>query len=96
MSKRQDFITQQMSEGSITERHAERDEISKLAKQLASQMPRDTADRMMYISSLVKKVKTKQLDVEVFKTFIKMTNSWAELSATTKKEERPLRRGTKG
>ena len=95
MSKRQDFITQQMSEGSITERHAERDEISKLAKQLASQMPRDTADRMMYISSLVEKVKAKQLDVEVFKTLIKMTNSWAELSAATKKEERPLRRGTK-
>jgi len=84
-----------MSDGSITERHAERDEISKLAKQLASQMPRDTADRMMYISNLVEKVKAKQLDVEVFKTFIKMTNSWAELSAVTKKEERPLRRGTK-
>ena len=75
-----------MSDGSITERHAERDEISKLAKQLASQMPRDTADRMMYISNLVEKVKAKQLDVEVFKTFIKMTNSWAELSATTKKQ----------
>jgi hypothetical protein len=84
-----------MSEGSITERHAERDEISKLAKQLASQMPRDTADRKMYISSLVEKVKAKQIDVEVFKTFIKMTNSWAELSAVTKKEERLLRRGTK-
>jgi hypothetical protein len=95
MSKRQDFIAQQMSDGSITERHAERDEISKLAKQLSSQMPRDTADRMMYISNLVEKVKAKQLDVEVFKTFIKMTNSWAELSAVTKKEERPLRRGTK-
>ena len=95
MSKRQDFIMQQISEGSITERHAERDEISKLAKQLASQMPRDTADRMMYISNLVEKVKAKQLDVEVFKTFIKMTNSWAELSAATKKAERPLRRGTK-
>ncbi len=96
MSKRQDFITQQMSEGTITERHTERDEISKLAKQLASQMPRDTADRMMYISSLVEKVKAKQIDVEVFKTFIKMTDSWTELSATTKKEERPLRRGIKG
>ena len=95
MSKRQDFITQQMSEGTITERHAERDEISKLAKQLASQMPRDTANRLMYISDLVEKVKAKQIDVDAFKTFIKMTNSWAELSAATKKEERPLRRGTK-
>ena len=95
MSKRQDFITQQMSEGTITERHAERDEISKLAKQLASQMPSGTTDRVMYIRNLVEKVKAKQIDVEVFKTFIKMTNSWAELSAITKKEDRPLRRGTK-
>ena len=94
MSKRQDFITQQMSEGTITERHAERDEISKLAKQLASQMPSGTTDRVMYIRNLVEKVKAKQIDVEVFKTFIKMTNSWAELSAATKKEDRPLRRGT--
>jgi hypothetical protein len=95
MSKRQDFITQQMSEGSTTERHAERDEISKLAKQLASQMPNDTTDRITYIRNLVEKVKAKQLDVEVFKNLIKMTNSWAELSAATKKENRPLKRGTK-
>jgi hypothetical protein len=95
MSKRQDFISQQMSEGTITERHAERDEISKLAKQLASQMPSGTADRLMYTRNLVEKVKAKQLDVEVFKTLMKMTNSWTGLSAITKKEERPLRRGTK-
>ena len=80
MSKRTpDFIIQQMAEGTIAERNAMKNEIDYVVENMIKEMPTNPTDRLMYIRNLVEQVKANKLNMETFKTFIKLTNSWNEL-----------------
>jgi len=82
MPKRQaDFIIQQMAEGTIAERQAIKEESNKIALELKNKMPTEQTDRLMYIRNIVEKAKAGLINMETFKTFIKMTNSWNELNS---------------
>ena len=75
------FITQLQAEGTRADRLLIREETHLEAQKLANKMPTYPPDRMMYIKGLAQKALRKELDLEVFQLFIKMTNSWMELEA---------------
>lgn len=72
-------ITQMQAEGTKAERDLIKEETQREAKKLADKMPSFGPDRLIYIRNLAQKVLRKELDLEVFKLFIKMTNSYVEL-----------------
>ena len=72
-------ISTLQAEGNRNDRSLIREEIQQEAKRLADKMPTFPPDRLIYIRNLVQEVLQKQLDLEVFKLFIKMTNSYMEL-----------------
>jgi len=72
-------ITQLQAEGSKAERNLIKEETHLEAKKLADKMPGFAPDRLIYIRNLTEKVLRKKLDLEVFKLFVKMTNSYMEL-----------------
>jgi hypothetical protein len=51
----------------------------KRAKELTTKMPADIGDRTTYIRNLAGQVKSGRLDYDIFKLFIKLTNSWSDL-----------------
>lgn len=75
------FITRIQAEGTTAEKVSEKQEILMQAKKLAVEMPA-SPHRQIYISNLIQKVLRKQLDLEVFKEFVKLTNSWIEVEAS--------------
>ena len=72
-------ITQLQAEGTKIDRALIKEEIQKEAKELANKMPGFGPDRLMYVRNLVQKVLRKELDLDVFKLFVRMTNSYMEL-----------------
>ena len=72
-------IVQLQAEGTKADRDLIREEIHKEAKSLANKMPTFGPDRLMYVRNLTQKVLHREVDLEVFKLFIKMTNSYMEL-----------------
>ena len=72
-------ITQLQAEGPKVERDLIKTEIRQEAQKLADRMPSFPPDRLIYVRNLTQKVLHKQVDLEVFKLFIKMTNSYVEL-----------------
>jgi len=74
-------IVQLQAEGSKADRDLIREENLKEAKHLVSQMPTFGPDRLIYVRNLVAKVLRKELDLEVFKTFVKITNSYLEVES---------------
>lgn len=66
-------------EGTKMDKALIREEELKEVNQLISKMPTDPPYRLIYVRNLVQKVLGKQLDLEVFKLFVKKTNSYEEL-----------------
>jgi hypothetical protein len=75
------FITRIQAEGTAAEKNLEKMEILAQAKKLAADMPMGP-QRQVYVSNLIQRVLRKQVDIEVFKEFVKLTNSWLEVEAT--------------
>lgn len=73
------FIVQMQIEGTKAERDLIKTEILLEAKRLAAKMPTLRPDRLIYVRNLTIKTLRKEVDLEVFKEFIKLTNSWIEL-----------------
>ena len=76
------FISRLQAEGTKADRDVIKSETIAEAKKLASAMPTFGPDRLMYVRALVSKALRKELDQEVFKTFVRMTNSYMEVEST--------------
>ena len=84
------FITQLQAEGSKAERDSIKEETQKEARELAGKMPTFPPDRLMYVRNLTQKALKGEVDLEVFKLFIKLTNSWTELETCAPRARRNL------
>jgi len=74
-------IVQLQAEGTKADRTLIREEEIQEAKGLASNMPTFGPDKLIYIRNLVTKVLKGELDKEVFKIFVRMTNSYMEVES---------------
>jgi len=72
------FKQQILSEGNPNDRKLSSEEISREAKELVSRMPVGW-ERVTYVRNLAQQVKMQKLDMDVFRAFVYMTNSWEEL-----------------
>jgi len=72
-------IVQLQAEGTKVDRDLIRKDLQHEAQKLADKMPTFPPDRLIYVRSLVQKTLRKELDLEVLKIFIRMTNSVMEL-----------------
>ena len=83
-SKVPDFIKQMQSEGTTTERRLEkvdnRERVHKESRELASKMP-PAPEKQTYVGNLLRQALTGKLNVEVFKEFVKLTNTYKEVNA---------------
>lgn len=77
--KTKPFIVEMQAEGLREERRLIRKETHEEAKKLAAKMPTFGPDRLMYIRNLYTRALRKEIDKEVFKEFIRVTNSYQEL-----------------
>ena len=80
MSKRTPpHMVQLQAEGSAADRALIKEETYQEAKKLADKMPVFPPDKLIYVRNLTQKVLRQELDLEVFKLFVKMTGSYVEL-----------------
>ena len=77
-SKMPDFITRILSEGTSSEKRVEAAEIRKSARVLIAKMP-PAPDRQIYVGNLLRQALCGELDVEVFKEFVRLTNTYMEV-----------------
>lgn len=77
--KTKPFITRIQAEGTTADKNLVREEIHKEARKLAIQMPTFGPDRLIYVRNLLQQTLHDKLDKEIFKAFIRMTNSYLEL-----------------
>lgn len=95
MTKRQKpFLIQLQSEGSGAQRALEREELQKEARRLADGMPTFGPERLIYVRNLTTKALQGKVDVDMFKAFLNMTNSWEELETCLPRAEQIVRRGS--
>lgn len=74
------FIGQKiMSQGTPSERRVIKEETEKEARTLADKVPTFLPDRTMFIRQQVQKALRGELEVEVFRRFAILTNSWEEI-----------------
>lgn len=84
-------IVQLQAEGTKADRDLIREETYKEARKLANEMPTFPPDRLIYVRNLTQKVLRKELDLEVFKLFVKITNSYVELQTCMPRAKMLLR-----
>lgn len=77
--KTKPFVTRIQAEGTTADKNLIREELHKEAQKLANQMPTFEPDRLIYVRNLFQQTLHGKLDKEVFKAFIRMTNSYLEL-----------------
>ena len=87
------FMVQLQAEGSKADRNLIREENHKEASALANKIPPFGPDRLIYVRNLVQKVLRKELDLNVFVIFVKMTNSWVEVDTCAPRAKMLERRG---
>ena len=74
-------VVRLQAEGTRVDRNLIKEETHKEARELANKMPTFLPDRLMYVRNLAQKVLRKEVDLEVFKVFIRLTNSYMELGS---------------
>jgi len=87
------YIVQIQAEGTKADRDIIKGEIHKEAQKLAIEMPTFPPDRLIYVRNLTQRVICKELDLEVFKLFIRITNSYVELQTCAPRAKRLLEGG---
>ena len=78
--KTANFIVQLQAEGTTTERNLEKDEVHKRAYELAAKTPAPP-HKQVYVGNLLRQALRGELDVDVFKEFVKMTNTYLEVES---------------
>lgn len=81
------FITRIQAEGTPTEKLLEKETLHKEAMKLADKMPTHPTDRQMYVLNLFTKALQGKIDKEVFKEFVRITNSYMEVEAIASRGE---------
>ena len=81
------FITRLQAEGTTSEKLLLQRELQKEAERLAIGMPTFPPERQVYVLNLLQRVLRNELDKEVFKLFVKITNSYLEVEACSKRAE---------
>ena len=74
-------IVQHQAEGSKADRALTKEEEIREAKELAGKMPTFGPDKLIYVRNLATRALQGRLDKEVFKLFVKITNSYMEVEA---------------
>lgn len=93
MSKKlPEFITRIQAEGTATERRLEAEEVHKKASALAAKMP-PAPDKQVYVGNLLRDTMRGQIDVDVFKEFVKMTNTYLEVDQAAPRIKMMMNRG---
>ena len=83
MPKKQlDFVARIQAEGTSAEKHIEAEEIHERAWELAVKIPRPPSDRD-YVRTLLKQALKGDLDVDVFKEFVKLTKTYQIVEEVT-------------
>jgi len=75
-------ITRIQAEGTTAEKLYDKHYTQAEAEKLASKMPTFLPDKQVYIRNLLTQTLAGRLDKDVFKYFIKLTNSYQELEAS--------------
>lgn len=73
------FIVRIQAEGTAAEKNLERNDIQRKAEILASKMPTVQPDRQMYLRNLLNQTLQGKVDKEVFKAFVKLTNTYLDI-----------------
>jgi len=76
--KTPDFIIRIQAEGTAAEKHLEVREIHEKASALAAKTPAPP-HKQVYVGNLLRQALRGELDVDVFKEFVKMTNTYLEV-----------------
>ena len=76
--KTPEFIVRIQAEGTNTEKNLEKEEIRKRAVGLAVRLP-PPPDKQVYVGNLLRQALRGELDADVFKEFVKMTNTYLEV-----------------
>lgn len=76
--KTPEFITRIQSEGTTAEKRLEAEDLHKRASVLAAKMPLPP-HRQVYVGNLLRQALKGELDTDVFKEFVKMTNTYLEV-----------------
>lgn len=77
-SKLPDFIIRIMAEGTAADKMVERGTIHKKAAELAEKMP-TPPNKQVYVGNLLKQALRGELDVDAFKEFVKLSNTYLEV-----------------
>lgn len=77
------FIARMQAEGTTQEKLLEKEELHKKALELSNKIPSVHTDRLMYIRNLLLKTMRGEIDKDVFKEFVKMTNTYVEVREMT-------------
>ena len=76
------FITRIQAEGTTAEKLYDKHYTQAEAEKLVSKMPTDLPNKQVYVRNLLTQALAVKLDKDVFKYFIKITNSYQELEAS--------------
>lgn len=76
--KTPEFIVRIQAEGTTTEKRLEAEEVHKEASALAAKMPAPP-HKQVYVGNLLRQALRGQLDIDVFKKFVKLTNTYLEV-----------------
>ena len=77
------FITRIQAEGNTAEKLFDLHQIQEETEKLISKMPVSLPEKQVYVGNLLTKALRGELDKDVFKYFIKMTNTYQELEASS-------------
>lgn len=93
-SKTPDFITRIQAEGTTAEKLLEKDELHKKVMELVKKLPAPP-DRQVYVGNLLGQALRGELDKDVFKEFVKRTNTYLEVEEVAPRVKM-LMKGGKG
>lgn len=81
-----------MAEGTPAERARDREAILKEARKLAIETPTFPPEKLVYVRNLLTKALRGKMDREVFKQFVRLTNSYMEVEECESRARRIIGR----
>lgn len=90
--KTPDFITRIQAEGTTAEKMVERTAIHRKAVELSEKMPAPP-HKQVYVGNLLRQALKGEVDVDVFKEFVKLTNTYLEVEQVAPRIKMLMKRG---
>jgi len=87
-----EFITRIQAEGTAAEKRLVAEEVYQRAKELATGLPKPPY-KQPYVGNLLRQALKGELDVDVFKEFVKMTNTYLEVERVAPRVRMLMRGG---